>query len=65
MHYFSSMEDHVAVTSEAGGWHIIGQNRVVGSIHGSDRHEWFLTTDMTVQRINGDLKIMEAVVTTY
>jgi len=65
MRYFSSVEDHVTVTAVGDGWRVIGQNRVVASIHGSGKNEWPLNTDMTVQRVDGELQIMGAVVTTY
>ncbi|WP_407888857.1 nuclear transport factor 2 family protein [Levilactobacillus sp. N40-8-2] len=65
MRYFSSVEDHVDVTVTANGWRVVGQNRVVATIHGSSKNEWPLNTDMTVQRRNGTLQIMAAVVTTY
>lgn len=58
MRYFSSAEDHVAVTATDDGWRVVRQNRVVASIHGSGKYEWPLNTDMMVQRINGDLQIM-------
>lgn len=65
MRYFSSAEDHVVVTAIGDGWRVVGQNRVVASIHGSGKNEWPLNTDMTVQRVAGELQIMGAVVTTY
>ncbi|WP_407888583.1 nuclear transport factor 2 family protein [Levilactobacillus sp. N40-8-2] len=65
MHYYSSVEDHVSLRETSRGWHIIGQSRVVASIHGSAKSEWPLNTDLYVQRVNGQWQIMSAVVTTY
>ncbi|TGD18356.1 nuclear transport factor 2 family protein [Levilactobacillus suantsaiihabitans] len=65
MHYFSSIEDHVAMRATTSGWQVTGQNRVVASIHGSGRHEWPLNTVMTVSQIDGRWQILSAVVTTY
>lgn len=65
MHYYSSVEDHVTMVELAAGWQVTGQNRVVASIHGSQRHEWPLNTVLTVHRQAGQWQIMRAVVTTY
>lgn len=65
MHYDSSVEDHVEMSETADGWQVTGQNRVVASIHGSQRHEWPLNTVLTVQRQADQWRIMRAVVTTY
>lgn len=65
MHYFSSVEDHVTMVATGTGWQVIGQNRVVASIHGSQQHEWPLNTVMIIEKIAGKWQIMTAVVTAY
>ncbi len=65
MTYFSSTEDHVDVKQTADGATIVGQNRVVASIHGSRQTEWPLQTQMQVTKSNNQWQIMNAVVTTY
>ncbi|WP_125582272.1 nuclear transport factor 2 family protein [Levilactobacillus cerevisiae] len=65
MHYFSSVEEHVAITAVATGWQITGENKVTASIHGSGRHEWPLHTVLRVQQVAGQWQIMSSVVTTY
>lgn len=65
MHYFSSVEDHVRMTSTTTGWQVVGQNRVVASIHGSRQTEWPLNTVLRLEKVAGHWQIQSAVVTTY
>jgi len=65
MHYFKSEEQQVAIKATADGWQLTGQSLVTASIHGSGRHAWPLNTVMPIKSINGQLQIMQAIVTTY
>lgn len=65
MHYFKSEEQHIEITATDGGWQLIGQSLVTASIHGSGRHPWPLNTVMPIKSVNGQLQIMQAIVTTY
>ncbi|WP_239690526.1 nuclear transport factor 2 family protein [Loigolactobacillus backii] len=58
MHYFSSTEDHIAVT-ELTAEHavLVGQSQVDASIHGS-RNTWPLQLELHLNKVNGQWLIM-------
>ncbi|WP_137626086.1 nuclear transport factor 2 family protein [Lactiplantibacillus pingfangensis] len=65
MHYFNSDEEQVQVVPTSDGWQVTGRNVVTAEIHGGTRIAWPLETVMQLKRSAGQLRISQAVVTTY